>query len=115
MTKATGRLPRTLRLTAMVALAFIALACLGDVLRPAMAVAGQHCFGVGCADQIACGQPASPSASSTSTAHPIPMVLVGGDAGLVAEPAPAWPTWLSGSSLDQQPIAPFAPRSPPLA
>lgn len=115
MTKAAGRPPRTLRVTAMLTLVFIALACLGDVLRPAMAAAGEHCFGVGCADQIACGQPASPSASSAWTIHPIPVVLVGGEAGLVADPAPGWPAWLSASSQDQQPIPPFAPRSPPLA
>jgi hypothetical protein len=103
-------------MTAVLALAFMALACLGDVLRPAMAAAANpHCFGVGCEDQIGCGQPASPSASSTSAPHAIPLVSAGGFSDLAPEAATAWPVWLSALSQSQQPIAPFAPRSPPLA
>ncbi len=103
-------------MTAVLALAFMALACLGDVLRPAMAAAADpHCFGVACEDQIGCGQPASPSASSTSAAHSIPLVSVSGVPDLAPEAATAWPVCLSALSRAQQPIAPFAPRSPPLA
>jgi hypothetical protein len=105
-----------LRTTAVLALAFMALACLGNVLRPAMAAAAdQHCFGGACEDQIGCGQPASPSGSSALAAHPIPVVSAGGVPDFASGAATAWPVWLSALSRDQQPIAPFAPRSPPLA
>jgi hypothetical protein len=102
-------------MTAVLALAFMALACLGDVLRPAMAAAADpHCFGVACDDRIGCGQPASPSVSPTSTAHSILLVFVSGVPDLAPEAAAVWAVWLSAPSRDRQPIAPFAPRSPPL-
>jgi hypothetical protein len=106
----------TLRMTAVLVLAFITLACLGDVLRPAMAMAGdEDCF-ASCADHIGCGQSASPSASSTSAGHPMPLVATDGNPDLVPEATIARrPVWLSALSRDQQPVAPFAPRSPPLA
>ena len=51
-------------------LAVVAIVCAGDLARPAMVMAGgQDCAGPACEDQIVCGQPTQPQASSGSSIH----------------------------------------------
>jgi hypothetical protein len=86
-------------------------------VQPAMTFAsGQDCSGPGCDDQIACGQPTQPQASSgplgnvSFVALPVTLgaavVECDGRAMTPSPPPPRSASW---------PFAPSAPRSPPSA
>jgi hypothetical protein len=95
----------------------IAVVCVGAFAQPVMAMANGHdCVGPGCDDQLACGQPSQPQASSGSSqqlslvALPVTASVAGveGD-GTTVTPSPPLPPSAS------QPFGPSAPRSPPSA
>lgn len=105
------------RLVALALLMTIAAICVAALVQPAMALAGgQDCPGPACDDQIACGQPTQPQAtSSPSTGVSLVAVTASVSMALVAVHAPTTtgpPTLASPAS---QPFAPSAPRSPPSA
>jgi hypothetical protein len=100
----------------LLALAVLALACVGDLVRPAMVAGGDgQCFDGACPDVVRCGQAASPSVSSTSAIHPVPLALIDAVPRLMLETTPARCVPTSTVIGERQPVAPFAPRSPPLA
>jgi hypothetical protein len=107
------RVPVSARTVVVVLIAVAALLCLGELARSAVALAtGQDCFGPGCEDQIACGQPAQPQASPGFSTQ---VVALGAAVRMDLAPplretvvvarAPAISSWQS--------VALFAPRSPP--
>jgi hypothetical protein len=94
-----------------------AVACVGAMAQPAMALAtGQDCAGPACDDQITCGQPAPPLASSGSFASlGLVAILAASTAQDVEQGAIAIAPAPSCVRPASQPFAPFAPRSPPSA
>jgi hypothetical protein len=111
--KSTNR-TRVVALALMIA---VAVMCAGAAVQPAMAHAnGQDCSGPGCDDQLACGQPTQPPATSSPSASISPVAvtvsvgpaLTDRGAGSLSAP-PIFP------SAVWQPFAPSAPRSPPSA
>lgn len=103
------------RVVAMAVMVVVALSCVVSFVQPVMAAAGaQNCLGPGCQDQIACGQPAQPQASSGSSVQAVALPATVG-AGPVLErtetpaigPPPIRVAWRS--------VARLAPRSPPAA
>lgn len=103
------------RVVTMAVMVVVALSCVVGFVQPAMAAAGgQNCLGPGCQDQIACGQPAQPQASSGSSvqAAVLPATVGAGPALERIEtpaigPPPIRVAWQS--------VARLAPRSPPAA
>lgn len=89
--------------------------CVGDLIHPAMAAAGgQDCFGPGCQDQISCGQPAQPQASSGSSIHVV-VLSVTDETGPALKPLEAPAIGPPSHRVSGHPVAPSAPRSPPAA
>lgn len=105
---------RAIAIALMMMIAVIGVGALG---QPGMAFGGgQDCSGPGCDDQIACGQPIQPQATSGPSASisPVavtvsvaPALIDAHDGTLTAPPI------LSSSA--SQSFAPSAPRSPPSA
>jgi heme A synthase len=91
--------------------------CAGALVQSAMAFAsGQDCPGPGCDDQIACGQPTQPQATSSRSAGVTPVVVTASvpTASIVVDVRTTTaPPILS--NLASRPFAPSAPRSPPSA
>jgi hypothetical protein len=98
----------------------IAVICVGAFAQPAMAMAmamanGHDCVGPGCGDQLACGQPSQPQASSGPSQQlslvALPVIArvaaVEGDGTAVTRSPPL--------PRPSQPFGPSAPRSPPSA
>jgi hypothetical protein len=99
----------------MVLVAIAAVLCVGELMQPAMATAGGHdCFGPACQDQISCGPPAQPPASSGFSVHVVArLATVEAGPALERTETPAIGPPLA--RLAWHPVAPFAPRSPPAA
>jgi hypothetical protein len=100
---------------AIVLMVGIAAICTGALVQSAMALAsGQDCSGPGC-DQIACGQPLQPQATSGPSASvslvavtvPVAAAMIEAHGTMTAPP--------TLSSPASRPFGPSAPRSPPSA
>jgi hypothetical protein len=110
-----GQAPLRFRAILIVLVAVGALACLGGLAGPAMAMAdGQGCSGPGCGQQIVASRPPQFQAPSAPVADLLAIPAhVGADLSLAqdgapaADPPPARLVWPA--------LAPFAPRSPPVA
>jgi len=102
--------PRTIAVLVLVA---TALVCVSGLASPAMAGSmSQDCFGPACEDQIGCGQPAQPQASSGSSVHLVALPAAGERALVFAktETRSIGPPPLGAARYS---FAPVAPRSPP--
>jgi hypothetical protein len=105
------------RVLAAILMMVAAVICAATLVQPAMTFAGgQDCSGAGCDDQIACGQPTQPQASSglsgnvSFVALPVTLrVAVVECDGAAMTPSPPPPRPASWR------FAPSAPRSPPSA
>jgi len=111
------KFPNRTRIVALALMMAIVALCAAALVQPAMALAGgQDCSGPACDDQIACGQPTQPQAtSSPSTGVSLVAVTASVPRGLIevhARATTAPPTLTSPAS---RPFAPSAPRSPPSA
>jgi hypothetical protein len=103
------------RVVAIALMAVVGLLCVGDRAQPAMVVAGgQDCFGPGCEDQISCGQPAQPQASSRSSIQVVAL-LAAVEAGPTLERTETPAVGPPPISVAWQSIGRIAPRSPPAA
>ena len=101
------------RVATMAVMVVVALSCVVGFVQPAMAAGGgQDCLGPGCQDQISCGQPAQPQASSGSSVQPValPAAVGAGPAPERTEPPAIGPPPIR---VAWQSVARLAPRSPP--